>query len=81
MAMCRIIFKNVIQDIRFLAQHFQDDYLTSNQSIFDKDTFGETISILKEALDNIDKNTYYKDADYWGLYEAIETFPIWRNKS
>lgn len=63
-----------LPDIRFLAQHFQDDYLTSNQSIFDKDTFGETISILKEALDNIDKNTYYKDADYWGLYEAIETF-------
>lgn len=62
------------QDIRFLAQRFQDNYLTSNQSIFDKDTFGETISILKEALDNIDKNTYYKDADYWGLYEAIETF-------
>lgn len=62
------------QDIRFLAQRFQDGYLTSNQSIFDKDTFGETISILKEALDNTDKNTYYKDADYWGLYEAIETF-------
>lgn len=62
------------QDIRFLAQRFQDGYLTSNQSIFDKDTFGETISILKEALDNIDKNTYYKDADYWELYEAIEIF-------
>jgi hypothetical protein len=62
------------QDIRFFAQRFQDNYLTSNQSIFDKDTFDETISILKEALDNIDKNTYYKDADYWGLYEAIETF-------
>ena len=62
------------QDIRFLAQRFQDGYLTSNQSIFDKDTFDETISILKEALDNIDKNTYYKDADYWGLYEAIEIF-------
>jgi hypothetical protein len=62
------------QDIRFLAQRFKDNYLTSNQSIFDKDTFVETINILKEALDNIDKNTYYKDADYWGLYEAIETF-------
>ncbi len=62
------------QDIRFLAQRFQDGYLTSNQSIFDKDTFGETISILKEGLDNINKNTYYKDADYWGLYEAIEIF-------
>lgn len=63
-----------IQDICFLAQRFKDDYLTSNQSIFDKDTFAETINILKEALDKIDKNTYYKDADYWGLYEAIETF-------
>jgi hypothetical protein len=62
------------QDIRFLAQRFKDNYLTSNQSIFDKDTFVETINILKEALDNIDKNTYYKDADYWGLYEAIEIF-------
>jgi hypothetical protein len=62
------------QDIRFLAQRFKDNYLTSNQSIFDKDTFVETINVLKETLDNIDKNTYYKDADYWGLYEAIETF-------
>ncbi len=63
-----------IEDIRFLAQHFKDDYLTSEQSIFDKDTFLETTNILKEALDNIDQHTYYKDADYWGLYEAIETF-------
>lgn len=62
------------QDICFFAQRFKDDYLTTNQSIFDKDTFAETINILKDALDNIDKNTYYKDADYWGLYEAIETF-------
>ncbi|MEH1898146.1 MAG: LlaJI family restriction endonuclease [Nostoc sp.] len=62
------------QDIRFLAQGFKEDYLTSNQSIFAKDAFEETISILKEALDKIDKNTLYKDADYWGLYEAIETF-------
>ncbi|BAY42252.1 hypothetical protein NIES2111_66480 (plasmid) [Nostoc sp. NIES-2111] len=63
-----------LPDIRFLSQQFKDDYLTDNQSIFDKNTFIETINILKEALDNIDKNTYYKDADYWQLYEAIETF-------
>lgn len=62
------------QDIRFLGQSFKDDYLTSNQSLFDKDTFEETIKILKEVLDKIDKNTYYKDADYWELYEAVETF-------
>jgi len=36
--------------------------------------FNETVGILKEALDNIDKNTYYKDADYWQIYEAIEIF-------
>jgi hypothetical protein len=62
------------QDIRFLSQRFRDDYLTNNQSLFSQDTFEETITILKEALDNIDRNTHYKDADYWGLYEAIETF-------
>ncbi len=66
--------KDLSQDIRFLGQHFKDNYLTSDQSIFHKDTFLETTIILKETLDNIDKNTYYKDADYWGLYEAIETF-------
>ncbi len=38
-----------IADIRFFAQSFQDEYLASNQSIFDKDTFVETINILKEA--------------------------------
>ncbi len=62
------------KDIQFLAQRFRDDYLTNSQSIFDKDTFVETINILKESLDNINNNTYYKDSDYWGLYEAIETF-------
>ena len=63
-----------LQDIQFLAQHFRDDYLTINQSIFDRDTFHETIIVLKEALDSIDRNTYYKDSDYWQLYEAIEIF-------
>ena len=66
--------KDLSQDIRFLGQNFKDNYLTSDQSIFHKDTFLETTIILKETLDNVDKNTYYKDADYWCLYEAIETF-------
>ncbi|BAY61194.1 hypothetical protein NIES22_12550 [Calothrix brevissima NIES-22] len=66
--------KALTQDIRFLGQNFKDSYLTSDQSIFHKDTFLETTIILKETLDNIDKNTYYKDPDYWVLYEAIETF-------
>lgn len=66
--------KSRSQDIKFFAQRFKENYLTSNQSIFDKDTYEETINILKETLDHIDNCTYYKDADYWQLYEAIETF-------
>lgn len=66
--------KSRLPDIQFLSQQFKDNYLTANQSIFNKDTFIETVSLLKEALDNIDKNTYYRDSDYWQLYEAIETF-------
>ena len=62
------------QDIRFLSQRFRDNYLTINHSLFAQDTFEETITFCKEALDNIDRNTHYKDADYWGLYEAIEIF-------
>jgi hypothetical protein len=62
------------QDIQFLSQRFRDNYLTINHSLFDQDTFEETITFCKEALDNIDRNTHYKDADYWGLYEAIEIF-------
>ncbi|WP_052349592.1 hypothetical protein [Picosynechococcus sp. NKBG042902] len=63
-----------LADIQFLSQNFKDSYLTANQSIFDQDTFDETISILKETFDAIDRNTYYKDVDYWQLYEAIEAF-------
>ncbi|WP_353930930.1 hypothetical protein WJM97_22170 [Okeanomitos corallinicola TIOX110] len=62
------------QDIQFLSQRFRDNYLTINHSLFDQDTFEETITFCKEALDNTDRNTHYKDADYWGLYEAIEIF-------
>jgi hypothetical protein len=62
------------QDIQFLSQRFTDNYLTINHSLFAQDTFEETITFCKEALDNIDRNTHYKDADYWGLYEAIEIF-------
>ena len=63
-----------IPDIKFHAESFQDRYLTVNQSLFDQDTYLETINILKDTLDIIDKNTFYKDGDYWHLYEAIETF-------
>lgn len=57
-----------------LASYFKEKYLNHNQSLFDENTFEETITILKDTLDNIDKITAYKDEDYWRLYEAIEIF-------
>ncbi|MGI0481687.1 hypothetical protein ACN4EE_12955 [Geminocystis sp. CENA526] len=62
------------QEIRFLAEQFRDEYLTHDQSLFDSNSYEETILILKEVFDNIDRNTHYKDPNYWGFYEAIETF-------
>lgn len=63
-------------DIRVqeLANKFREQNLTHEQSLFNEETFEITMSHLKELLDNIDRNTTYKDDDYWQLYEGIETF-------
>ena len=56
------------------ANHFKELHLTSEQSLFNEETFEVTIFCLKDALDNINKVTAYKDGEYWQLYEAIESF-------
>ncbi len=57
-----------------VADNFSYKYLTSLQSLFDKDTYELTIFILKDCLDNIDKHTAYKDHLYYDIYEVIEQF-------
>lgn len=57
-----------------LSNKFRELHLANDQSIFNEKTFDITIEILKERLDYIDKNTAYKNDDYWVIYEAIETF-------
>lgn len=66
--------KNNLKDIHFLGEQFKNNYLTDNQSIFSEETSAETIKFLKTILEIIDENTYYKDNDYWEIYEAIELF-------
>jgi hypothetical protein len=66
--------KNNLKDIHFLGEQFKKNYLTDNQSIFIEKTSPETLKILKKILEIIDQNTYYKDNDYWEIYEAIELF-------
>jgi len=60
--------------VKELANRFKAQHLSYDQSLFDEETFDSTITTLKDSLNDIDKITAYKDEDYWGLYEAIETF-------
>lgn len=57
-----------------ISNKFKELHLSNDQSIFNEQTFEITINVLKEQLDDIDKNTAYKDDDYWMIYEAIEIF-------
>lgn len=57
-----------------VADNFSYKYLTSLQSLFNKDTYELTILILKDCLDIIDKRTAYKDYLYYNIYEVIEQF-------
>jgi hypothetical protein len=60
--------------VRELSSKFKEQHLGCHQSLFDENTFEETMIALKDILDNINKSTAYKDNDYWRLYEAIESF-------
>ncbi|WYD82159.1 MAG: hypothetical protein V8K32_07170 [Candidatus Electrothrix gigas] len=57
-----------------LASQFKEQFLSYDQSLFNEEQYEETIIILKDVLNHIDKSTSYKDNDYWQLYEAIESF-------
>lgn len=57
-----------------LAESFKEEYLSGIGSLFDQFTFEDTISILKERLNEVDLYTTYKDDDYWHFFEAVESF-------
>jgi hypothetical protein len=60
--------------VKTLSSEFRDKHLTHESSIFEEETFEETIAILKDVLDEIDRTTPYKDSDYWHFYDAIYKF-------
>ncbi len=66
--------ESVSPEIISLAESFRQHYLGSQDSIFDEQTYEQTLDILKDALEIIDHNTSIKDTDYWQYYEAIELF-------
>lgn len=63
-----------------LAFDFKEKYLTYSSSLFDRETFNETLAILKDKLDDIDRFTGYKDEDYWHFFNAVYTFLYGENE-
>jgi hypothetical protein len=57
-----------------LNEIFKENYLSLDSSLFEQDTFQDTILVLKETLDEIIQQTPYKDEDFWHFYDAIEAF-------
>ncbi|MEP0884659.1 hypothetical protein NDI49_24220 [Trichocoleus sp. ST-U3] len=57
-----------------LAERFKQQYLGSEDSLFQEECYEQVLDVLKDALETIDHNTPIKDADYWQYYEAIELF-------
>lgn len=66
--------ETVNAEITALAERFRQHYLESQDSLFDEQSYEQTLSILKDVLETIDHNTSIKDFDYWQYYEAIEIF-------
>jgi hypothetical protein len=60
--------------VKSLTREFRENYLTNESALFDTESFEETITVLKEILDDIDRFTSYKDVDFWHFYEAVYTF-------
>lgn len=58
----------------YLSELFKENYLNPNSSLFEQETFQDTILILKDTLHEIIDHTPYKDEDFWHFYEAIEAF-------
>lgn len=63
-----------------LSQDFKEKYLSQDSSLFDQETFRQTLTTLKDTLDDIDKFTGYKDEDYWHFFQAIYTFLYGENE-
>jgi len=66
--------EEISDDIALYSAKFKEKYLSNEDSLFNEKTYEQTIFILKDILDRIDKRTPYKDDGYWQIYTAIELF-------
>jgi hypothetical protein len=66
--------ENVPEKAFELSDSFKLKYLQTESSLFDEFTFTETLESLRAQLDEIERETTYKDDDFWHFYDAIESF-------
>jgi len=64
----------VDKDIKFIAEGFKYKYLNFESQLFDENDFDDIIFELKNTLEDIKINTFYKDSDFWLYCNAIEEF-------
>lgn len=57
-----------------LSDQFKEEYLQPDSTLFQKNSFSETLELLRGILNDIDIYTTYKDEDYWHFFEATEAF-------
>jgi hypothetical protein len=57
------------------ANRFKAEHLAPDSALFENiDAHNRTVDRLKKKLDDIDRETTYKDEDYWYFFEAVEEF-------
>lgn len=62
-------------EVEAAANQFKAEHLDPDSALFDRlDAHQQTVDLLKKKLDDIDRETTYKDQDYWYFFEAVEAF-------
>lgn len=62
-------------EVEAAANQFKAEHLDPDSTLFERlDAHRRTVDLLKKKLDDIDRETTYKDEDYWYFFEAVEEF-------
>lgn len=68
------LHEEISGEVSALAEQFKQRYIGAEYGLFHEEYSTQTVDTLKDALGLIDRNTAFKDSDYWDFYEAIELF-------
>ena len=65
----------VAPEVASQSSAFRTQHLSPDSALFsDLESHRRTVSILKEKLYEVDRQTRFKDHDYWHFYDALEAF-------